>query len=104
MNKMYTNIGGKIKMLAKILCVLLSIMFIVYGICVFATFYWMRGMGILIVIGGPLLSWVSSFFMYGFGELIEKTTVIAEAVSKADVNKDAAEAASKADAEKETVE
>ena len=91
MNKMYTNIGGKIKMLAKILCVLLSIIFVVYGICVFATFYQMRGMGILIMIGGPLLSWVSSFFAYGFGELIEKTTVIAEAAAKADAKKDTVE-------------
>ncbi len=101
---MYTNIGGKIKTLAKIVCYLGIIGSVIYGIWFYNTYYSVRNMGILIVIGGPLLSWVSSFFMYGFGELIEKTTVIAEAVSKADVNKDAAEAASKADAEKETVE
>ena len=102
--KMYTSIGGKIKTLAQIVCLLGIIVSVIYGICFYNTYYSVRSMGIVIIFGGSLLSWVSSFFAYGFGELIEKATVIAEAVSKDDVNKDAAEAVSKADAEKETVE
>ncbi len=102
--KMYTSIGGKIKTLAQIVCLLGIIVSVIYGICFYNTYYSVRSMGIVIIFGGSLLSWVSSFFTYGFGELIEKATVIAEAVSKDDVNKDAAEAVSKADAEKETVE
>ena len=102
--KMYTSIGGKIKTLAQIVCLLGIIVSVIYGICFYNTYYWVRSMGIVIIFGGSLLSWVSSFFTYGFGELIEKATVIAEAVSKDDDNKDAAEAVSKADAEKETVE
>lgn len=90
-NNMYTNIGGKIKMLAKIVCFLGIIGSLIYGICVFATYYWMRGTGIAIMLGGPLLSWIGSFFTYGFGELIEKTTVIAEAAAKDDVQKDTVE-------------
>ncbi len=90
-NKMYSNIGGKIKVLAKIVCLLGIIVSLVYGIYFFATFYWMRGMGIVIILVGPLLSWVSSFFAYGFGELIEKTTAIAEQTTKADVKKDVVE-------------
>ena len=104
MASLYTNIGGKIKTLAQIVCCLGIIGSVVYGIYFYNAYYSVRGVGLVIIFGGSLLSWVSSFFAYGFGELIEKATVIAEAVSKDDVNKDAAEAVSKADAEKETVE
>ena len=34
--------------------------------------------GILVIAIGSLFSWVGSFCLYGFGELIEKTTEIAE--------------------------
>ncbi len=79
-------------------------MSVIYGTYFYNAYYPVRDMGFIIIFGGSLLSWVSSFFAYGFGELIEKTTVIAEAVSKTAVNKDATAAVSKADTEKETVE
>ena len=34
--------------------------------------------GILIFIVGSLLSWIGSFFTYGFGELVENSAKIAE--------------------------
>ena len=104
MASLYTNIGGKIKTLAQIVCCLGIIGSVVYGIYFYNAYYSVRGVGLVIIFGGSLFSWVSLFFVYGFGELIEKTTVIAEAVSKKDDSKDAAETAPKADAEKETVE
>lgn len=33
-------------------------------------------LGCIYLIIGPLVSWVSSFFMYGFVELIERTTEV----------------------------
>lgn len=36
-----------------------------------------RGFGFAVLILGPLASWVSSFFLYGFGELIETNCEIA---------------------------
>ena len=38
----------------------------------------MIGAGVAVIVLGSLLSWVGSFMMVGFGELIEKTTEIAE--------------------------
>lgn len=37
-----------------------------------------RVYGLLIAIVGPILSWISGFLMYGFGELVEKTSSIEE--------------------------
>ena len=34
--------------------------------------------GLVLIVAGPIGSWISSFFVYGFGELIEKTSEIAE--------------------------
>ena len=33
--------------------------------------------GLLLVVLGPLLSWIGSFLLYGFGELVTKTSRIA---------------------------
>ena len=48
-------------------------------------------MGCVVMIVGSLVSWIDSFFAYGFGELIENTTVIAELAAKADAEKNKAE-------------
>lgn len=39
-------------------------------------------LSIFILIVGPLFSWTSSFVMYGFGELIDKSTEIAKNTRK----------------------
>ncbi len=90
---MFKNIGGKIKGLAKVIC------FVGIGISVVAGFGKMGsghndamvGMGLAVMIGGSLVSWIGLFFAYGFGELIENTTVIAELAAKADAEKNKAE-------------
>ena len=38
--------------------------------------------GICVIIVGSLISWISSWFLYGFGELIEKTTEVARNTAK----------------------
>ncbi len=71
---MFDNTGRKIKVMAKILAwigIILSVigggalMFLFDGELVF--------IGVAIMIVGSLVSWVSSWFLYGYGEIIENT-------------------------------
>lgn len=81
---MFNNIGSKIKTLAKVLCGIGICVSIIIGGFVMAsgnsTYYGYRyynramgwaGAGIIIL--GSLFSWIGSFFIYGFGELIENS-------------------------------
>ena len=84
---MFSNIGKKIKGLAKLVCWI--------GIIAFAIIGGMQIVdgvknsvtqdiinGSIIVVAGFFGSWISSFFAYGFGELIDKTAEIAENTRK----------------------
>ena len=94
---MFSNIGGKIKGLAKVICIVGMAISVVAGIVMigFGSSSYngdtMTVMGCVVMIVGPLVSWIGSFFAYGFGELIENTTVIAELAAKADAEKNKAE-------------
>ena len=90
---MYTNIGGKIKLLAKVwawLGIVASVGAAIAQLMINQAPYGMVDgislMSILaavgIVIAGTLISWVSSWALYGFGELISKTSEIAENTRK----------------------
>lgn len=94
---MYDNIGGKIKGLAKAVFIVEAIAVFIAGIALMA---YGEGeglylfMGLIVIALGPVVAWVSSWLLYGFGELIDKTCDIArnthggerksEAQSKAD--------------------
>ena len=74
---MFDNIGKKIKSLARVLCwvgvivyVIAAIIMIVIGIEEYEDT--LSALGVILLFVGPLMSWISSFFMYGFGELIDK--------------------------------
>ena len=85
---MFDNIGGKIKTLAKVICWAGIGFSIFFGLLVFigcalsesGFFDVVIGffLGILLIIIGSLASWIGSFFLYGFGELIERTAEIAQ--------------------------
>lgn len=74
---MFDHIGGKIKKLA----VLISVIGIAASV-IAAIALWTQNsyrtptiaLGFGVLVGGCIGSWVGSFFMYGFGELIEETT------------------------------
>jgi hypothetical protein len=72
---MFDNIGSKIKGLAQIVCWIGIIVSVIFG---FALMDEVGFGGIVAIILGSLFSWVGSFCLYGFGELIEKTTEIAK--------------------------
>ena len=92
---MFKDIGSKIKALARAICVLGIGLSVVAGLILIvngATYNTaLVGTGVLVFFAGSLLSWIGSFFAYGFGELIENTTVIAELAAKADAEKNKAE-------------
>ncbi len=77
---MFDNIGQKIKILAKVLCLIGIIVSIIAAIIMFSfvdtssmaskdSIY--MGIGLAFLLIGSLLAWGSSLFMYGFGELID---------------------------------
>ena len=76
---MFNNIGGKIKALAKVMCWIGIVMSVLSGIMTIvagASSYDATSAivsGVVIIIVGPLLSWIGSFFTYGFGELVENS-------------------------------
>ena len=74
---MFDNIGGKIKTLATVVCFLGIGASIIAAIALWAQndrYTPTIALGFGVLIGGCLASWIGSFFMYGFGELIEETT------------------------------
>lgn len=82
---MFTNIGGKIKTLAQVLTWIGIIASCLTGFVMIVTGLYRSGyssgmlivMGFLIAIVGSFISWISAFFTYGFGELVENSAIIA---------------------------
>ena len=82
---MFENIGGKIKVLAKVLFAIGSIIFIL--IAVFSFFEGLsEGIsslvltGLLTLILGPLAAWISTWLLYGFGVLVESNERLSDIV------------------------
>lgn len=75
---MFENIGSKIKNLSKFICCIEIIACIVVGIVMAATNENLIFAGILVAVIGALLSWVGAFILYGFGQLIENSDIVAE--------------------------
>ena len=69
---MYDNIGGKIKGLAKGTFIVETIAAIIGGIVLLVDEF--IGLGLLTLFCGPVVAWVSSWLLYGFGELICETS------------------------------
>ena len=75
---MFTNIGEKIKGLAKVACVIEAVALVITGMVFIVSGDAEKPLiGFCIMTVGPILAWVSSWLLYGFGELIEKTCEIA---------------------------
>ena len=81
--KLFGNIGTKIKLVAKVLFWLGTIVSVLMAILYFVEAldsYFYAGEFLLIavlwLVGGPVISWISSISTYGFGELIVQVTDI----------------------------
>ena len=78
---MFDNIGGKIKGLAKVLCLVGIAVSAIGAIALWrANSYYQSTIvpGFIVLIVGSVGSWLSSLFTYGFGELIDRVTSIDE--------------------------
>lgn len=78
---MFDNIGGKIKTLAKVICwigIALSIVLGLILLIAISTYSPLLGIAVAIPVAllGAVLSWIASFTLYGYGELIELTAKI----------------------------
>lgn len=78
---MFANIGKKIKGLAVFVCWVGIVFSAIAGIILLSQKnsygyyrYASNGIGIYILIIGPIASWLSSITLYAFGELVDKTT------------------------------
>ncbi len=74
---MFNNIGRKIKILAQVIFWFFSIPCAIAGIVFIGLDDDFLAIGLPLLFGGPIVFWVSSCFLYGFGEIIENTAKIA---------------------------
>lgn len=77
---MFENIGGKIKTLATVLCAIGIIVSVITGFSLLMALSntGLGFIGLIIMIVGSLFSWISSFFIYGFGQLIDNTATMTD--------------------------
>ncbi len=82
---MFENIGEKIKSLAKI-CTYIGIaifmMLEIVAIALIKNIF----IGLIITGVGFFISWISSFLLYGFGEIISQSQIIANNTIKQNIN------------------
>ena len=74
----FEKIGEKIKGLARTLFVIEAIVSMIMGISLMVTHETLIFPGILVIVLGPVFAWISSWLLYGFGEIIDKLTKIEE--------------------------
>ena len=87
---MFNNIGVKIKGLAKFICWAGIVICIIAGIIMLVqakdAYSGVRPtlilIGLAIMIIGSLLSWIGSFLLYGFGELVDNSSKIRQEFSE----------------------
>jgi DNA-directed RNA polymerase subunit M/transcription elongation factor TFIIS len=73
----FDNIGGKIKGWAKRIFAIEAIAAVISGIVIMAQDEDMILIGLLVVVFGPIVAWVSTWILYGYGQLIENSDIIA---------------------------
>ena len=67
----YDEIGEKIKGLAKWVAIVEAILFVISGLVMLASGYTALIIsGLITIILGPIIAWVSSWLLYGFGEIV----------------------------------
>ena len=79
---MYSNIGKKIMTLAVIIAVIMMLASFGFGIYLLTEDR--TAEGALTMVFGPIVSWISGFFLYGFGRLIDNSDYIAFKMGRRD--------------------
>ena len=74
---MYNNVGKQIKNLASIIAIVEAVASVITGIIVACIdFEYMWWIGLIIIVGGLLVAWLSNLILYAYGELVDKTSLI----------------------------
>ena len=86
LDNIYNNIGNKIKILAKFIFIIESIITVILGIYLIAVADdnqdSLRAVGIFTILLGPIIAWISSWLLYAFGQLVDDTQEIRNTSSK----------------------
>ncbi len=83
---MFKNIGNKIKTLAVIIFIVGLVISLIMGVLLIGED--MVADGLLIIIFGALVSWISVFFIYAYGELVQRSINIDEKLKNLKENDD----------------
>jgi len=73
---MFNNIGGKIKVVAMTLCIIGIVFSVIAGFALIIADESTMLSGILLILVGPIASWIGSFMTYGFGQLVENSDIL----------------------------
>jgi hypothetical protein len=88
---MFTNVGDKIKVLAKVICVLGIIVSVVMGIAIISggssfSYYTSSNQmilpGLLVMVLGSVLSWANAILLFTFGEMAENIASLRRSVDQ----------------------
>lgn len=77
---MFKNIGGKIKAWARAICICGIVLCVLYGFVLVANKAVFSGLSFMLY--GSLISWLSCFVLYGFGQLIENSEISIDMTKK----------------------
>ncbi|MBQ6811252.1 MAG: hypothetical protein IJO94_07610 [Firmicutes bacterium] len=78
---MFNDIGNKIKTLTAVSCWVGIAVFVMVGFALMVLLPDYLILGIVIAVGGALISWLGSFLLYGYGQLIENTDIIIRSIT-----------------------
>ena len=85
---MFKNIGGKVKMVARVICWVGIAASVIGGIALMSIGHSANiAVGLVTIIVGSLLSWIGSLTTYAVGESAENSTIAAELLAKADAER-----------------
>ena len=79
LDNLYQDIGEKIKGWAKWVFIIGAIVSVISAVIILSTAedLWVIIVGLLALFVGPIASWIFSWLLYGFGEIIDTLDVIA---------------------------
>ena len=82
---MFDEIYSKIKIISTVFFLLTALASLIFGLYYMFEFddFWI---GLLIIVGGVVSSWLISVFVYAFGELIERVTSIDYKLNNSSIN------------------
>ena len=82
MSVLYANIGYKVKCLAFMSCIVEAIGAIIGGITLLVDQQWW---GIVVILAGPVVAWVTTWVLYAFGELVDKVSYVDPPMQKENI-------------------